>query len=187
MANYILLLQPSKATHKMLAFSPVTPLASRPAPFCPILCAYCHILHFYLEGSQLPQTVSCLPATSLSQSVEVEVGRRPSLRPSAFPTLYARSRSPPCSPPCLLFIYNIFLFKMKPQATRNYWWPGHIQAVENGKMLTGRLPLFASCPAVTIFFFPFFSFFLLFIPIFCAVPCPSRVFQVPTRDGANKT
>jgi len=31
-----------------------------------ILCAYCHILHFYLEGSQLPQTVSCPPATSLS-------------------------------------------------------------------------------------------------------------------------
>jgi len=55
-----------------------------------------------------------------------------------------------------------------------------------GKMLNGNggLPLFTSCPAVKIFHF--FLFCVIYTYFFCAVPCPSRVFQVPTRIGANK-
>lgn len=60
----------------------------------------------------------------------------------------------PLSPPSslslsLLFIYNIFLFKMKPQATPNYWWQNMLHkssAAASACSLPSPLPSWGHTP-----------------------------------------
>lgn len=106
MANYILLLQPSKATHKMLAFKPVIPLTFPPCSSSSLLPhPLCLLPHTsFLFGGKSTATNSQLPAGHILVAVSGNGSRSASFPPAE---CLSHALAPP--PSLLLAFFIIYL------------------------------------------------------------------------------